>query len=259
MNRLIRTIFIVVLTFSGFYAQESDITTYLKKIEAGQKDEVKAALPQLLEESPDDCALIFLDGILTEDAKEAVIKFMRVVKLSPECKYADAALYRVYLYYYAIGSYKTAQDYLEMLSKNYPSSPYISMAEKHSEDNLLIKESKPEDKEKTKETIKKDTLQSYKDTVQVKKERSKEHEKTKSETRKYTLQVGAFLKEANAKSLVKELKQDGYKAYIKEKSIAGSQFFVVYVGEFTDESSAKEIAKKLDAKLIVQTRIVPLE
>ena len=46
----------------------------------------------------------------------------------PKSTYADAALYRIYSYYFALGLYNTADKNLNKLKKDYPESPYIKMA-----------------------------------------------------------------------------------------------------------------------------------
>lgn len=109
---------ILLLFFSSLilFAQEQDITPFLKKIEEGKRTEVKNELIQLLKKNPNDPSLIFLDAILTEAGEQAINKFQIIVSKFPSSKYADASVFRIYLYYFAVGSYETAKNYL---AKNY--------------------------------------------------------------------------------------------------------------------------------------------
>jgi len=49
----------------------------------------------------------------------------------PKSKYADAALYRIFSYYYALGLYETAREKLKQLKSLYPTSPYIQVADQN--------------------------------------------------------------------------------------------------------------------------------
>jgi len=112
----IRNLVYLALLFSAFpiniIAQEVNIVSYLQQIENGKADEVKNDLIGLKEKYPDDPSVMFLEGVLTENGQKAVVIYQKVVDEYPDSKYADAALYRIYSYYYALGLYESANEKL---------------------------------------------------------------------------------------------------------------------------------------------------
>ncbi|HEX9251900.1 MAG TPA: tetratricopeptide repeat protein, partial [Ignavibacteriaceae bacterium] len=122
-------LFIVSLvSTSQIIAQEVDIVPYLKMIEQGKVEEVKGILIDLKTDYPKSSNLIFLEGVLTENGQDAVALYQKLVEEYPKSTYADAAIYRIYSYYFALGLYNTADKNLDKLKKDYPESPYIKMA-----------------------------------------------------------------------------------------------------------------------------------
>ncbi len=107
-KKLLPILLLVILIFqtSKLFAQEADITPYLKEIENGGINSVIAALPKLNKDYPKSSSILFLDAVVTNDGQSAVDKYSYMVKKYPKSKYADAALYRIYSYYYAAGLYK---------------------------------------------------------------------------------------------------------------------------------------------------------
>src|ERR1017187_5744077 len=99
--RSVFIIYLIILTSINIFGQGIDITEYLKKIESGKLDEVKAKLPELKTKYPDDPSVLFLDGILTEDGKTSIPLFSKVANDYPKSRYADASVFRIYSYYFA--------------------------------------------------------------------------------------------------------------------------------------------------------------
>jgi hypothetical protein len=226
--RIPSVISLLILITINISAQGIDITDYLRKIESGKSDEVKAVLPELKTKHPDDPSVLFLDGILTENGKSSIALFSTIVNSYPESKYADAAVFRIYSYYFASEMYTEAATWLNKLKKDYPSSPYIRI----SEQNVPPADQKAD-------------LQKNK--------------KTDSEIKyKYTIQAGAFSSADNAKALQKQFTVAGYNSEIKEKTVAGTVFQVVYVGKFTTEDEAKSFLQKINSEYNLNGRVIKL-
>lgn len=217
---------LLLLISINMAAQGIDISDYLKKIESGKIDEVKEVLPDLKSKHPDDPSILFLDGILTENGKTSVSLFSTVVNVYPESRYADAAVYRLYSYYYAQSMFPEATSWLNKLKKDYPSSPYIKIAEK----NIP-----PVDQKNISQTGK---------------------TSDKKIKYKYTIQAGAFSNKDNAISLQKQFLDAGYSSEIKEKTVAGTLFQVVYVGKFTSEEEAKYFLQKINTEYSLDGRVI---
>ena len=223
------TFFLLILPVSHLYSQDVDIVSYLKQIESGEKSEVEEKLPGLKKDYPNSPSVMFLEGVLTQNGQEAVTIYTKIVTYYPYSKYADAALYRIYSYYYALGLYDTAKNHLNRLKKDYPQSPYIKIAERNipSENEFSSREQKPDEK--------------------------------KQLDYKYTIQAGAFGKLANAQSLKKDFQDSGFFSEIKEKVVGGTTFQVVYVGKFVNEEEAKNFLQVINSEFKLDGRVVNIE
>lgn len=210
-------------------AQEVDIIPYLKQIEQGKAEEVKAKLSELKQDYPNSSNVLFLEGVLTENAQDAVVIYQKIVNKYPKSAYADAALYRIYSYYFALGLYNTADKNFEKLKKDYPESPYIKMASM----NVTTEEN-------TTPPVK--TVDQKDETVY-----------------KYTVQAGAFTNKDNAVTLQKEFVNAGLKSFIKEKNVGGTIFNVVYVGQFVGKNEAEDFKAIANSQFNISGRVVEIE
>lgn len=210
-------------------AQDVDIVSYLKQIESGNKEEVEEKLPELKRNYPNSPSVMFLDGVLTENGQDAVAIYSKIISTYPYSKYADASLYRIYSYYYALGFYETAKTHLNRLKKDYPDSPYIKLANRNipSEDETSVNT-------------------------------NKENKTTKKDF-KFTIQAGAFGKLQNAQTIKKDFDDSGFTSFIKEKTVGGTTFHVVYIGEFVTEDEAKNFLQVINKEFKLDGRVVNLE
>jgi tetratricopeptide (TPR) repeat protein len=218
------------------YAQDVNIIPYLKQIESGKADEVKNELTDLKERYPESPSVMFLNGVLTENGQKALLIYENIVDRFPDSRYADAALYRIYSYYYALGLYESANKKLSILINNYPASPYINIAKQ----NQVI--FNPE--------IEKEDV-----VGQIDEEQQTENE-FYSEYYKYTIQAGAFSNAENAQSLKENFEQSGLYSEIEEKQIAGTTFHVVYVGRFVTDNEAEGFLKTINTQFNLKGRVV---
>lgn len=219
------------------YPQDVDIIPYLKQIENGQAEEVKRILPDLKQQYTGSPSVLFLEGVLTENGEEAVKIYNELVTRFPGTRYADAALFRIYSYYYALGLYNTANNYLEKLKREYPDSPYIKVAGRNipEEDELIPKEKEQSD-------------QIFKDTGSV-----------PTADYRYSIQAGAFSKPENANQLQKKFSESGLYSEIFEKEVAGTTFHVVYVGKYRTESEAANYLSIINRQFGLTGRIVEIK
>ena len=225
---------LIFLQLNGtIFPQEVDIVPYLKMIESGNVIQAKEDLAELKEKNPDDPSVMFLDGILTENGQEAIVIYQNIVDNYPKSKYADAALYRIFSYYYALGLYDTAKEKLKQLTENYPDSPYIKVADQ----NLESREQSEVDK---------------------KEEKIPESETTSDENYKFTVQAGAFTNLENAKNLNQQFVNSGIFSRLVDKSVGGTVFHVVYAGKFEKYEDAENFLAVINSKFNVNGSIVPI-
>lgn len=216
-------------------AQDVNIIPYLQQIENGKADEVRNELIGLKEKYSGDPSVMFLEGVLTENGQKAVVIYQKVVDEYPDSKYADAALYRIYSYYYALGLYESATEKLNKLITDYPKSPYIKIAKQ----NQL-----PVNPEITQED-ETDIIQQNKEEVD-------------GVEYKFTIQAGAFSKKENAESLQLKFEKSGIFSEIKDKLVAGTTFHVVYVGKFITENDADSFLKTINDKFELSGRVIEI-
>ncbi|MBK7632133.1 MAG: SPOR domain-containing protein [Ignavibacteriales bacterium] len=225
--------FFPFLFTSQIFAQEVDIVPYLKMIEQGKLEEVKGKLLDLKTDYTKSANLIFLEGVLTENGQDAVVLYQTLLEKFPKSSYADAALYRIYSYYFALGLYNTADKNLEKLKKDYPESPYIKMA----------------------------SANVVKNDVEESNQGNNESTVTKNDNDKvnlYSVQAGAFTNAANAAALKKEIESVGMFSFIKEKNVAGTVFNVVYLGKFETRKEAEDFLPIADARFRIAGRVVEI-
>jgi len=231
-------VYLALLFFAlsiNIYAQDLNIVPYLQQIENGEADEVRNELIGLKEKYSDDPSVMFLEGVLTENGQKAVVIYQKVVDEYPDSKYADAALYRIYSYYYALGLYEAATEKLNKLITDYPNSPYIKIAKQ----NQL-----PVNPEITQEDDTDVTQQKKEDVV--------------GDDYKFTIQAGAFSKIENAESLQLKFEKSGIFSEIKDKLVAGTTFHVVYVGKFVTENDAESFLKTINDKFELSGRVIQI-
>ncbi|MBU1095935.1 MAG: SPOR domain-containing protein [Bacteroidetes bacterium] len=234
-----RTLFIVLLflIFSSpvLNAQEQNITSYLKMVEAGNIKEASDALINLKNNLPNDPSVKFLDAVLTEDGNKANQLYLEIFEQYPKSNYADASLYRIFSFYYSDGIYKKAEEYKNLLLKNYPSSPYVKAANRKLPDEE-ISGNESVVQELTESPVKE--ISGIKDF-------------------NYTIQAGAFLNINNAQNLKSRFESDGYYSNIFPKDIGGSILNVVSVGRFSEITEAENFLSKLNTVYKIEGRIIP--
>jgi len=215
------------------FSQEVDIVPYLKAIENGNVAEAKEVLVDLKSKYPDDPSVKFLDGVLKENGQEAIIIYQDIVDNYPKSKYADAALYRIFSYYYALGLYESAREKLKQLKTSYPTSPYIQVADQ----NLsLLKKTDDQETVTQTEEIKNKTEENY----------------------KFTIQAGAFTNLENANKLVGEFEGSGIYTQLADKVVAGTTFHVVYAGKFEKYEDAESFLQVVNSRYRVNGSIVSI-
>lgn len=231
---ILSALFIFLIPHNSF-SQDLNIIPYLKQIENGKADEVRNELIGLKEEYPESPSVMFLEGVLTENGQQAVVIYQRIVDDFPESKYADAALYRIYSYYYALGLYESANKKLDQLITQYSKSPYIKIAKQN---QLPVA---PEITEEENQTVQIDsTKQKPEDNY------------------KYTIQAGAFSNRENADALQNKFEKSGIFSEVKDKLVAGTTFHVVYAGKFNNENEAETFLKTINDKFKLSGRVIEI-
>lgn len=224
-----------VIIFSFFLssiisAQKVNIIEQLKKIEAGKIEEVKIELAKLKINNSADPDVIFLEAVITEDGERANNFYELIYNDFPQSKFADAALFRSFSFYYSLGLYKKAEALKDHLKKSYPNSPYLKNTERSFPeiDEMLIVDSNPYN--------------------------------LKSKTDKqFTVQAGAFSNYKNAEMLKSKFMEDGLSSIIKPKVVNNLQLHIVTVGNFTTRTEADKFLTTLERDYSIKGRVIKID
>lgn len=230
MLKIIKIFIALFLISNVIYSQSVNIIPQLKKIEAGQIDEVKEELSRLKLTKSGNPNVIFLEAVITEDGETAQRLYELVYSNFPESQFADASLFRNYSYYFALGLYKKADDLKLKLQTDYPNSPYLKSTADNlpTNDEMLIIDANP-----------------YKI-------------KNSSEIR-YTIQAGAFGQFDNAFNLKRKFDEDNLEAKISPKRVNNVQLHIVTVGSFTVRANAEAFLDRINKKYSLVGRIITID
>ena len=212
-------------------AGEPDILKRLEMIEKGQADAVRAELPTLMTNFQNHPGVLYLQAVLTTDGSEAAKIYQSIVDNFPKSEWADDALFKLYQYYYSIGLYKTADQKMEQLKRDYPFSTYATDQKVAEEPKVVTPAETP-----------------------AKVTRPGKGEKSAVV---YTVQAGTFSILQNAEELKSRFERDGYPSHIFTIVNNGKKFHKVWVGEFNKQEEAKRFSAEIKKKYHLETIVVP--
>jgi len=226
-----------------------EISSFIAKVDQGQVDAVRQAMPDLVAKYQNTPGLLYLQARIASDGIEAVKFYQSVVDNFPKSEWADDALYRIYQYYYALGLYRTAELKLGQLRKEYPKSPFVTgtreMKLPGQEDHSV---NLP-----TKDTI---VVDSPKIVPAQPPPDSSRPIATPAASQSYTLQVGAFSTVRNAEKQRNFFEDLGYQAEIANKVRGGRSLHLVWVGNFKTAEEAMLRGKEMKAKYKIDFLVV---
>ncbi|MGA9118839.1 MAG: SPOR domain-containing protein [Bacteroidota bacterium] len=250
-----------VLTFApGAVAQTSspDIHAYIAQVNEGKPDEAQRDLPSLLAKYPDDPGVLYLEALLTTDGANAARIYQSIVDNDPKSEWADAALYKVYQFYYALGLYKTADLKMAQLRKDYPNSKYLK-----AHTGTAVASRPPQ----IRDTVAAATVTPAEHVTPVVPPSkpapapgpalSPKHDPVRTGAAEaYTLQVGAFSSEANAEKLQRTVQGLGYRVEIVPRVRLDRTMYLVWLGSFATEAEARAGAAELRDKHAIDAMVV---
>lgn len=219
---------IAILLVSSFaFAQKINIVPQLKKIEAGEIEEVKRDLAELKINNSADANVIFLEAVITEDGEQSQKFYELIYNNFPNTQFADAALFRGFSYYYALGLYKRAEELKNRLKKEYPKSPYLKNTDRSfpDVDEMIIVDSTP-------------------------------YKLKSNDNDLFTVQAGAFSNYNNAEDLKRRFLEDGLKSKILPKRVNNLQLHIVTVGSFGTKADANTFLNALQRDYAIKGRVI---
>ncbi len=234
----------------------SDVHTYVDQVTAGNVDEAKRELPALQSKYPDDPGVLYLQALLTTDGSSAVRVYQSIVDNHPKSEWADAALYKVYQFYYSLGLYKTADLKMAQLQRDYPDSKYLKGQPG------IAEVSQPPATHDTVAPVPVATTTTTPTTSPAGDEhavvppttpvnppaQAKEPAPRITPSTGYALQVGAFASETNADRLRRAVEAQGYHVEIVPRPHGDKMMYHVWVGNYPTEAEARAAAAEMRSK-----------
>jgi len=257
------TLLLHLLAVTAAFAQfpGTEVRKRLDFIYSGQAERVRIELPSLEKQYPNDAGVAYLDAILTTDGETAVKKFQAIVDLFPQSEWADAALYKVYQYYYSIGLYKTADQKFAQLKQQYPNSLYVAGTVKEQTPAPVQQQPAPE--VKPPDVTPQKPAETPAAVPQPATQQAEQPERDSTvvapaapATHTFAVQAGAYSTRRKAKKQLDFLSSINRSAIITKKMSGDKKLYVVTVEGFTTEQAARDFIAELKLKYGMDSIIV---
>lgn len=227
-------------------AQDSEVEKYIGMVNTGRVEEVRGEIPGLLARYPNDPGVLYVQALVTKDGAEAARIYQSVVDNFPKSKYADASLYRLYQFYYALGLYRTADLKLAQLRQEYPGSQYLTKS------GVVDPASLKEEPEAA--------PQQEPPAVPVREEATAAVPAAAAPAipvSAFTLQAGAFSTLANAEKQKALFEKLGYDVEMITKVKDTKTLYVVRVGSYASVDAARAKAAEIKKSQKIDCMVVP--
>ncbi len=226
-------------------AQDADVQRYVAMVNNGEVEEVRKEIPALLERYPNNPGVLYVQALVTKEGAEAARIYQSIVDNFPRSAYADAALYRVYQFYYALGLYRTAELKMRQLKADYPGSRYLK--------------ANPGDTASLPEEV---VAPKAPDSVAVappapgREVLPAPPVAAPAVSGSFVLQAGAYGAQANAEKQRKFFADLGYPVETVTKVRDTKTLFVVLVGKYSSYDEAKAQGAEIKRKYRIETMVV---
>ncbi|HEX9975115.1 MAG TPA: tetratricopeptide repeat protein [bacterium] len=273
---LLHILFVGIILLSSFAAGqdiEADLLSWLKN---NSFEKLQGHFQQINLKYPNSAITLYLKAYIETDGERAVQLYQQFIQQFPNSEYTDNALLKLAQYYYAVGSYIAAREYLDNLIDQFPNSPAIPLA-KYSAARCLLAMGYYDSAEKElKDFIKKFPNSTFKTLAQQELNLPREQAQSESVAKEttedknkydkliqfsqglgqYTLQIGAFGKRDNAAKLKESFSQRGYDVNITTKYLSDQLLYLVWIGEFETEDQARRFGDDLKNRYDVTFQVI---
>lgn len=275
MNRIFSVFtYILIITILGIISrsssQESNHTDILAKLlEEDRLEEIAERLPHVAQKFPNSPTVLYLQGVLATNAKDAISYFEKIVQSHKDSQFADRAMMRIAQYHYAAGNYEMAANYFQAIINEFLDSPTRDNAAYYHAQCYLAKG----DVDSARILLHQFIIDYQSSNLasaaimdlELTEKQSQPSEdipeitvpKSADAVRKYTVQIGAFKNKENAMRLVKKAMQLGYDVNGFRKGEGRQTVFVVWVGEFSTRAEAERFARDFQKKHRMKYIVIP--
>jgi cell division septation protein DedD len=240
----------LLLGAGGGRGQEAEVQKYLSMVNGGQADEVRKEIPGLLAKYPNDPGVLYVQALVTRDGAESARVYQSIVDNFPKSQYADASLYKLYQFYYALGLYRTADLKLKQLQQEYPKSKYLSKS------GVVEPGALPEESETAPPAAKSEELAQPAAPAAPQAQPLPAPAPASVTPTGFSLQAGAFSTQANAEKQKAFFVGLGYSVELITKVRDTKTLYVVLVGSFTSYDAAKSKAAEIKKQHKIDCMVV---
>ena len=203
---LFSLLFAFLPDFCHAQSYEETIQNFVHRIAEGKSDSVTPKLPTLRKAYPHSPGVLYIEGLITSDGREAIHYFTMVADSFPGNPWSADALARMTEIFRATGESQNASQQIERMHREYPQSPYITS-------NYLTRISSGDDNAPPHHDI----------------------------ANEFAIQIGAFAIKQNAERMQKKLIAGGFKAEIFENLLDGKNLlYLVWIGSYPSAEAAQK-------------------
>ncbi|MBN1780192.1 tetratricopeptide repeat protein [bacterium] len=288
MIRIVLTFFMILSAAAG-----QTVTDIVAMIQQGRIAEAGRILDEWEAESRQMDSVIFLKGLIAPEADQAVIYYEKVIRSYPKSEFAPKALFRIAQLKYAQGLYQTAlrcflhitdedrQAVILQESRYWAGLCYLALSKPDSavhQFGVSISEFPVRDISRL-AALELRSLQipvpllqedgnppsgqsgagtahaSVPDPVAAD-ETGAVHAPPASQKTVYAIQVDAFTDRNNALARKAFFESKGYETALRNKTVNGRYFYLVWVGAFSNEPDARAFGRMLNTKYGTHTTLV---
>lgn len=266
-----------ILLFQSVSGQ--NMAMYLTLLEEGKARSVREKIPDLMKQYPAEPGVYYLDAATTLDGEAAYEKFLTFVEKYPNSRYADDAVIKIGEYLYSRGLYTQASRALKRFAVNYPESEHVQRAL-----NLMVRSYRatgeldsaryhvdeavfavpgirtshydlPERKASGAGMVRISEKQAQK-MMDSRGRSGGGKDRPEPQEKPWVVQVGAFGKYDNARRLVTQLKQVGYRVVMEEVNSGGRRLHTVRVVRYVTRAEAENVAQELKKRFGLDYRVL---
>jgi hypothetical protein len=213
--RMLAAIGGAIVWMMPLYGQPASIRAKILAVAEGHADDIRRELPALVKEHPNDPGVLFLSGILEQDATRALQIYKRITTEFPSSEWADDAQWRIVQYYALLRDTANARRELAEYQQRYPLSEFFVHAQ------AIVRSTVGLDPQTTKD--------------QRPFERGDRTDSSALE--RYTLQIGAYSTKESAEQEAARFRAQRLRVEVIEKA---PSLYAVTIGDYSSRAAAEQ-------------------
>ena len=242
--------FLFLCCFSFVFVEDlKELRNYIEDIESGNMDVPYDLIYSYDKIIPNNPVYLYLRGLIEVDGSKSIGYYKKLYNLDPKHEFADDAAMKIGEYYYSIGYYIQASEWLKKMPVYYPRSNRSTDAV-----DLFIKSLIISGKQDTAMFYLK-IIKNQMPNINVNEEyvdmlKSSSYQDTPDDIPKvlgeyYFLQIGVYSDYGNARKVRDVLNLKGFNSQVEHKKVGSKRMYIVIEGRYLSERLANKASKKI--------------